>query len=608
MTDADGLVGHRVVSALMADRHEVVRLSAPGSSAKAGSQDWPKAPTDQAALLQGVEALIATGLAGAEDPGDTAKVEADMIRAAAAAGARRIVAVTSADIYKPAVTVRGSANEATERCDPALLDARARAGLALEAALKPVAGVTAIRCPIVLSPEHPEAMSLIQHLLQSGDLENLPNRLQGVDADDLAQVLASALRAPRSIGHALNVAGPVAIRMEDARAEAQRLYALLTDFHPQGVNVRPTYSYAAVVLDTTRARVILPKRAQTPAWVNLARMVQHYIHAERSAGNLPEVQLAISYTRRALQEAATPLVGMTAVVTGATDGIGRETALMLSRLGARVIATGRNEDAGAALVAAAASRPGAAPVTFLPADLTSQSQLRALAARISEAASELHILINNAGAAFADRHVTEDGLEASFALNTLAPFLLSQLLLPSLQAAPSARIVDLNTNAHRQGRADLDDLQSKNGYHPMQAYATTKLYQSMLTRHLAAELEGTNVAAHSIHPGTVRTDIEMKNGLGIQGASDLGPQARQRMNTRREARRRQMISPQEAASYVVNLAIAPDFAGLNGLYLDKAERVQTFEGAPVSEDAKRLWRICMKLSGLETDLGTQDAG
>lgn len=591
VTDAAGLVGQQVVEALIADRHEVLGLALPGFEGSAG-QSWPKTTKARSSLLEGTNCLLAVGLGSEAAPDDVVKHETEVIKAAVEAGVRRVVLLSSTELYKPAVTMRGSASETSDRLPFEALGAVGRAAQQLEALMHDLPSevqVTVIRAPQAFGPGSSAALGLVEQILHSGGTESLPDRLQGVDAGDLAEVLVSVLHIPRVIGYALNVAGPTAVLMEDARAEIQRLYSILTDFKPTTVNLRPEYRYAAPIVDSTIAREVLPKRANTQIWVNLAQLVQRYVENERAAGRLPEVELSISPAKRAVQEGQIPLWHKVALVTGATDGIGRATALMLSRMGAKVIAVGRNEEAGAALVAQTKADKRNVQIEFQAADLTSQKDIKSLVEKFGQAHKKLDILVNNAGAAYAERLETEDGLEKTLALNTIAPFMLTQLLADPLRTAEKARVVNVNTNAHRMGRPNYDDLQSETDYHPMQVYATTKLYQVMLTRCLASQMED-SVAVHSIHPGSVRTEFETKNGLDFVQDQNLGPQARQRLNTQRDARRQQMISPAEAAAHVVNLAMSSEFDGLNGLYLDCAERVTNFEGAPISQEAWKLWK------------------
>jgi NAD(P)-dependent dehydrogenase (short-subunit alcohol dehydrogenase family) len=195
----------------------------------------------------------------------------------------------------------------------------------------------------------------------------------------------------------------------------------------------------------------------------------------------------------------------TIVITGATNGIGFCAAQTLANLGHRVILHGRNEAKGSAALARIRGQNPAAQVEFFCADFASLDQVRGLAERMNQL-PQLHMLINNAGAMFAKRRETQDGYEATFAVNHLAPFLLTQLLLDKLIAAGGARIINVASNAHkRAGPLDFTDLMSKRSYVPFKVYCHSKLANVLFTHELAKRLAGTAVSANCLHPGVVRT-------------------------------------------------------------------------------------------------------
>ena len=200
---------------------------------------------------------------------------------------------------------------------------------------------------------------------------------------------------------------------------------------------------------------------------------------------------------------AGPMTGRTVLVTGATGGIGLATARRLAGLGARVGLVGRDEARAAA--AAGRLRDGGAEVDVFLADLSSQRDVRALAGQVLTAYARLDVLVNNVGGYWATRHETVDGLERTFAVNHLAPFLLTNLLLDRLRASAPARVVTVSSGAHAMGRIDLDDLQGAQGYNGQRAYNQSKLANVMFTYELARRLEGSGVTANAVHPGVVRT-------------------------------------------------------------------------------------------------------
>jgi retinol dehydrogenase 14 len=207
------------------------------------------------------------------------------------------------------------------------------------------------------------------------------------------------------------------------------------------------------------------------------------------------------------------IAGKTVLVTGATGGIGKATAAGLAGLGARVGITGR--DRARADAAAADIRASGGPgVDIFVADMSSQDEVRGLAVEVLDAYPRLDVLVNNVGGSWAHRHTTVDGLEYTFALNHLAPFLLTNLLIERLRASAPARIVTVSSGAHAAGRIDFDDLQGERAYSVHRAYSQSKLANVMFTYELARRLDGSGVTATVLHPGVVRTGF---------GAEDRGP-------------------------------------------------------------------------------------
>src|SRR5664279_2763985 len=200
-----------------------------------------------------------------------------------------------------------------------------------------------------------------------------------------------------------------------------------------------------------------------------------------------------------------PMAGKTVLVTGGTGGIGKATALGLAALGARVGIVGRDHvraQAAAADIAAASGNPA---VDSIAADMSSQAEVRRLASEVLDAYPRLDVLVNNVGGYWASRHVTADGLEHTFAVNHLAAFLLTNLLLDRLKASAPARVVTVSSAAHSTGTIDFDDLQGERGYSERKAYPQSKLASVMFTYELARRLEGTGVTATVLHPGIVST-------------------------------------------------------------------------------------------------------
>ena len=206
------------------------------------------------------------------------------------------------------------------------------------------------------------------------------------------------------------------------------------------------------------------------------------------------------------------MTGKTCVLTGATSGIGRETAVALAGLGARLALVCRDRGRGEDAVAEIAARTGNRDVVLHLADLSSQRDVRRVAAEILAAHPQIHVLVNNAGVVNLRRTLTEDGLETVFATNHLAYFHLTLLLLDRLRASAPARIVNVASDAHRWGRLDLDDLGNARRYRAMQVYGQSKLANILFTYELARRLAGSGVTCNCLHPGAVGTRLGHNNG------------------------------------------------------------------------------------------------
>jgi len=274
--------------------------------------------------------------------------------------------------------------------------------------------------------------------------------------------------------------------------------------------------------------------------------------------------------------------GKVCVVTGATSGIGKAAATALARMGSQVVLVGR--DRGRAEAAAAEiGAIGTVPPKVEIADLASLEQVRALAGRLASL-ERVDVLINNAGLVLGERRVTEDGFEHVFAVNHLAPFLLTSLLLPKLTGSAPARVVTVTSDAHSAAKLDLDDPGQEHGWNSWRSSANSKLANILFTRELARRLDGTGVTANCAHPGTVRT------GFGREGKPLL------RLGT--TIARPFFLSPERGADTIVYLASSPDVAGQTGGYYVKRQRREPSAAARDDATARRLWDISEKMTGL----------
>ena len=279
---------------------------------------------------------------------------------------------------------------------------------------------------------------------------------------------------------------------------------------------------------------------------------------------------------------AVDMTGKVCVITGASRGIGMETALGLARLGATVVAIARDPTRGAAAVTAIKARSGSEAVHLMLADLSSQEAIRQLARELAEHYEQIHVLVNNAGAINMKRTVTVDGIETTWAVNHLAYFLLTNLLLPTLEASAPARIVNVSSDAHKGGTLNFDDLQGERRYSGWAAYSQSKLANVLFTYELARRLQR-GVTANALHPGTVTTGFGKNNpgwfrwGITLAGLF--------------------MIKPAQGAETSIYLASSPEVEGVSGKYFEKCKETRS---SPASYDevaARRLWEISAEMTG-----------
>jgi len=278
-----------------------------------------------------------------------------------------------------------------------------------------------------------------------------------------------------------------------------------------------------------------------------------------------------------------PMTGKICLVTGATAGIGKITATALAAQGAELIITGRNQQKAKDTVRQIKSETGNQSVQYLLADFSDLQQVRDLAAAFKEQYSRLDVLINNAGAFFNSWIDTPYGVEMTFLVNHLAPFLLTNLLLDHLKASPSARIVNVSSDGHKQDQMNFNDLGFNKGFFGMKAYGRSKLANILFTYELARRLENSNVIVNALHPGHVATDI-WKTSFPF-----IGPILKWIIS-------KFALTPEQGADNSIYLATSPEVEGVTGKYFDKREPVQS---SPISynEDvAQRLWEISEKIT------------
>jgi len=273
---------------------------------------------------------------------------------------------------------------------------------------------------------------------------------------------------------------------------------------------------------------------------------------------------------------ATPLAGKTAVVTGGTSGIGLEAAVKLATMGADVVLVGRDPTRAETALADVKNRAGSQAVRLLLCDFASLKQIRGLADDILSTCQRVHILVNNAGGVNLSRKLTEDGIERTFAVNHLAPFLLTTLLLDLLKQSAPARVVNVSSAVHRSGDLPFDNLQfERNGYGIMRAYSRSKLANVLFSAELARRLSNTKVTSNALHPGAVATNIWSQAPWYTQPVLALGKLFMDRAET--------------GGARVVYLAASPEVEGQSGGYYEKDQKILPSRLARDEALAKRLW-------------------
>ncbi len=278
------------------------------------------------------------------------------------------------------------------------------------------------------------------------------------------------------------------------------------------------------------------------------------------------------------------LEGRTCVVTGASSGVGEETALGLARLGAHVVLVCRSRERGERARAAIARASGNEAVELLLAELSSQAAIRQLAKEILAGVPAIHVLVNNGAVVNLRRATTIDGLEATFAVNHLAYFLLTNLLRERIVASAPARIVNVASDGHKFGRLDFDDLQLEGRYSGWRAYTASKLANVLFTAELARQLDGSGVTANCLHPGAVASRLGHNNGRFAKVATALLKPF--------------FLSPAQGAETSIWAASSPEVEGLSGRYFVKKREARSSAASRDEETARRLWHDSCRLTGL----------
>lgn len=286
-----------------------------------------------------------------------------------------------------------------------------------------------------------------------------------------------------------------------------------------------------------------------------------------------------------VQQMALPMANKVVLITGGAGGIGKATAIGLATLGARVGITGRDRTRAEQAAADIRAASGNLAVDAFAADMTSQAEVRRLAVAVLDAYPRLDVLVNNVGGFWAHRHLTADGMERTFALNYLAPFLLTNLLLDRLTASAPARVVTVSSSAQAMGRIDFDDLQGARNYSGQRAYSQSKLATVMFTNELARRLGGTGVTATSLHPGVVRTNFGAEDQAGFFAV--ISRVALPLLKT-----------PAQGAQTAIYLASSPDVDGVTGQFFANRKRKTANKVAYDTHMTATLWQVSADLVGM----------
>lgn len=278
------------------------------------------------------------------------------------------------------------------------------------------------------------------------------------------------------------------------------------------------------------------------------------------------------------------LKGKVCMVTGATSGIGKETALALANQGATLVVAGRSSERLKQTISDIKERSNNASVDGLLADLSSMQEVRKLAQEFQERYEQLHVLVNNAGLFLMQRETTVDGYDKTFATNHLSYFLLTNLLLDTIKASAPARIVNVSSRMHDGAKIDFEDLHNEKNYQGMKAYGRSKLGNIMFTYELARRLKDTQVTVNCLHPGGVATGIGGKSGFLVKLLWALGSIF--------------MKSPADGAKTSIYLASSPEVEGVSGEYFVNEKYIRSSKESYDEEMQARLWDISLELTGL----------
>ena len=267
--------------------------------------------------------------------------------------------------------------------------------------------------------------------------------------------------------------------------------------------------------------------------------------------------------------------GKTCLITGATSGIGKQTAIALANLGARVIITSRDTEKGMITRNDIMRITGNPEVEMMECDLASFSSIHSFADKFKAKYNQLHILINNAGTWQTTRKLSADGIELTLATNVLAPFLLTNLLLDLMKKSAPAIIINVASHAHKYAKLDFNNLEGNKSFQNMQIYGQSKIDLIMISTKLSDMLKNSDITVNYLHPGVVATHLFDNMGTVVKSISKMF-----------------MISPEKGAQTSIYLAVSPDVAKVTGKYFANKKIVSATREATDKENADKIWQIC----------------
>ncbi len=291
--------------------------------------------------------------------------------------------------------------------------------------------------------------------------------------------------------------------------------------------------------------------------------------------------------------------GKICMVTGANSGIGKASVMEFAQMGATVVMVCRDEKKGKAARNEVMTATKNQSVELMLTDLSSLDSVRKLAQDYKQNYGKLHVLVNNAGIVRGSRIVTKDGLEETFVVNYLSHFLLTNLLLSILKASAPSRVVNVTSSFHLRGHMDFADLQTEKHYTAYKAYCQSKLAQVLFTYELAEKLKGTGVTVNCVHPGVVRTHLGEAGGLESFYKEVIPWVTNDVIGIGIRIAKLFVGNPKKGAESILHVATSPELEGVTGKYFSKKKERKTSEDSYDEEEAKRLWNISIKLSGLQ---------